>query len=232
MKLLLTSSGISNNSIKKALVDLIDKPISESRAAFVPTAIHAVSSGGRYLWESIIAQRKIGWKSVSIVELTALPSIPKGIWISELKEADVIYVDGGNTPYLSYWFKKSGFAKELPPLLKERVYVGVSAGSMVVSHKLIINQARLKESGVYADEQYNDVAPLDFGSDFTLRLIPAVVRPHLNATYFEHVTMADFKKELVDIDTPVYVIDDQTALKVVDDKIEVISEGEWKLIQR
>jgi dipeptidase E len=230
MKLLLTSLGLTNESIRTALTNLTGKSIGETRVAFVPTAMHGVPSGGQYLWDSILAQSKIGWKGVSLLELSTLSSIPKSMWLSPLEEVDVIYVDGGNTPYLSYWFKESGFAEELPTLLKKHIYVGVSAGSMVVSHSLVINQKRLKETGIYADEQYNDVAPLGFGSDFTLKLVPVLIRPHLNASYFDHVSMDEMEKACSEIHDPVYIMDDQTALKVVDQKIDVISEGEWKLL--
>ena len=232
MRLLLTSLGLTNESIRTALTELTGKPISESRAVFIPTAMHAVPGGGCYLWEDVMAQNEVGWKSLSILELSALPSIPKSMWLSSLEEVDVIYVEGGNTPYLSYWFEASGFAEELPSLLINLVYVGVSAGSLVVSHSLVINQTRLGETGVYADEQYGDVAPLGFGSDFTLRLIPAAIRPHFNASYFDGVSMEDMKKVCDKIDAPVYVIDDQTALKVVGDQIEVISEGAWELLNQ
>ena len=62
MKVLLTSAGISNTSIRNALVDLLGKPIAESSALFVPTAIYALANGG-----------KLGWKSLGGLELTALP---------------------------------------------------------------------------------------------------------------------------------------------------------------
>jgi dipeptidase E len=230
MKLLLTSLGLTNESIRTGLTELTGKPISESRVAFIPTAMHAVPGGGHYLWENVIAQHNVGWKSVSILELSALPSLPKSMWLSSLEEVDVIYVDGGNTPYLSYWFEKSGFAEELPTLINNRVYLGVSAGSIVVSHKLVINQKRLKESGIYADEQYNDIAPPGFGSDYTLKFIPAVLRPHLNAPYFDRVSIDDMVRACEGIAAPVYIIDDQTALKVIDDEIDVISEGTWTLL--
>src|SRR5262245_371927 len=232
MKLLLTSLGLTNQSIRTALTELTGKPIDASRVVFIPTAMHAVVDGGRFLWENLLAQSSVGWQSVSILELTALPSLPEGDWLPPLGEADVILVDGGNTPYLSYWFEKSVFAEKLPDLLRRSVYVGVSAGSMVVSQSLVINRARLRETGVYADEQYGDIAPAGAGSDFTLKLVPVVLRPHLNATYFDRVSMADMEEACAEIDAPVYVIDDQTALKVVDHQIEVVSEGEWKVLNR
>lgn len=230
MKLLLTSSGLSNDSIRAALAELTGKPLGETKIAFIPTAMHGILGGGPFLWEDMTAFSRLGWKSVALLELTAFPSLPKDIWLSALEDADVIYVDGGNTPYLSYWFQQSGFAAELPRLLRGRIYVGASAGSLMASHQLVINRTRLAETGVYADEQYNDVAPLGYGSDFTLGLIPVVLRPHLDAPYFEGVSMADMERACAGIDVPVYVIDDDTALKVVDTGIEVVSEGAWKLL--
>lgn len=230
MKLLLTSNGLANDSIRSALTELTGKAIHEMTAAFIPTAMHGVPGGGTYLWDDIAAMHNLGWKSVSLLELTALPSLPRDSWLPALQDADVIYVDGGNTPYLSYWFEQSGFAAELPRLLQERIYLGASAGSLMATHQLVINRARLAETGVYADEQYDDVAPLGFGSDFTLRLVPVVLRPHLDAPYFSGVSMADMERACAGIDVPVYVIDDDTALKVVNGQIEVVSEGTWKLL--
>jgi hypothetical protein len=112
-------------------------------------------------------------------------------------------VGGGNTPYLSYWFEKSGFAEKLPALLRRCVYVGVRAGSMVVSLSLVINRDGLRTTGVYADEQYGDVAPFGAGSDFTLRLIPVVLRPRLDAPYFDRVSVADMVEACAEVDVPV-----------------------------
>ena len=232
MRLLLTSLGLTNDSIRTALTELMGKPISDASLVFVPTAMHAVAEGGRYLWEDIASQTQVGWRSASLLELTALRSIPERDWLPSVQEADVIMVDGGNTPYLSYWFETSGFAEKLPTLLERCVYVGVSAGSIIVSHSLVINAEKLELTGVYSDDQYGDEAPLNFGSNFTLQLVPVVVRPHLNASYLQHVSLADMEQACAHIEAPVYAIDDQTALKVVDGHIEVVSEGEWKLLER
>ncbi len=232
MKLLLTSFGLTNASIKNALVDMIGKPVEQSKAVFVPTAMHAVPGGGGYLWDELKKQSEIGWHSLSILELTAIPSILEEHWLPALQEADVIMVCGGNTPYLSFWFEKSGFAEKLPELLKRCVYVGVSAGSMVMTHSFNINQEKLKKTGVYADDQYGDTAPPQAGSDYTLKLVDFALRPHLNADYFDHVSLRDMEKAAAKVDVQVYVIDDQTAVKVVDGRVEVVSEGEWKLFNK
>ena len=229
MRALLTSRGLTNASIRNAVVELTGKPIEETTAVFVPTAMHAVPGGGEYLWEQLAQQRQIGWKPIGILELTAVPSTGEEHWLAPLREADVIMVGGGNTPYLSHWFERSGFAGALPQLLQRSVYIGVSAGSMVLTQSFGINRERLAATGVYADDQYGDIAPRNAGSDFTLKLVPFTLRPHLNATYFDHVTLRDMEEVVGGVDVPLYAIDDQTAIKVVGDRIDVVSEGEWKL---
>lgn len=138
MKLLLTSSGISNSSIYNALVDLLGKPIEDSNALFIPTAIYPFPYGARYAWQPISGKTKspfcgLGWKSLGLLELTALPSIEKDVWLPAVQEADALLVWGGDPLYLSYWFQQSGLADLLPSLLSKIVYVGVSAGSMAAS---------------------------------------------------------------------------------------------------
>jgi dipeptidase E len=230
MKLLLTSLGLTNASIRNALVELTRKPIEETTTVFVPTAMHAIPGGGDHLWQELNDHRQIGWKPLAILELTAMPSLSEEHWLAPLRDADVIMVGGGNTPYLSYWFQKSGFADVLPDLLTRSVYIGASAGSMVMTQSFGINRERLLATGVYADEQYGDVAPMHYGSDFTMKLVPFTLRPQLNAPYFVHVTLRDMEEQAARADVPLYAIDDQTAIKVRDGRIEVVSEGEWKLI--
>jgi dipeptidase E len=232
MRLLLTSGGITNASIRSALVDLIGKPIEQSAAAFVPTAIHAMNHGGEYLFETINEQREFGWRRLSVLELAAMTTLLQAHWRSTLENVDVIVVGGGNTPYLSYWFQRSGFAEVLPELLERCVYVGISAGSMVATQSFHIDRKRLRETGVYADDQYGDIAPPQAGSDFTMRLVGFTLRPHLNAAEFDRVTRRDMEQAAAEVDVPLYAIDDQTAIKVVDDRIEVVSEGEWILLEQ
>jgi dipeptidase E len=80
MRFLLTSGGISNPSIHNALVDLLGKPIAESSALFIPTALHARSNGPALVARVIRGEIghpfcDMGWKSLGVLELTALPSI-------------------------------------------------------------------------------------------------------------------------------------------------------------
>src|SRR5580692_8938578 len=135
MNLLLTSSGIGNKSIRDALVDLLGKPIGESNALFIPTAIYPFPGGAAMAWQAICGGKasslcQLGWKSLGVLELTALPSIDKKAWIPSVENTDALLFWGGDPLYLSYWMRRSGLTDLIPSLRREIVYVGVSAGSM------------------------------------------------------------------------------------------------------
>jgi dipeptidase E len=218
MKLLLTSAGISNKSIHNTLVDLLGKPVAEARALFVPTAIYALPNGAD------IASRVIrgllgdpfcdmGWKSLGVLELTALPSVKKEHWVAMLEESDALLVGGGDCQYLTYWMRQSGLADLLPSLLEKTVYVGLSAGSMVMTR--------------YGTTYGGHTLPAD--SEKALGLVSIALHPHLDYPGFPKNTMACLEELAATIPVPSYAIDDQTAIKVVDGAVEVISEGHWKL---
>src|SRR5205823_8742606 len=97
MRVLLTSAGIRNGSIHDALVDLLDKPIAESNALFIPTAIYPFPGGPFMAWRAISSPLcELGWKSVGILELTALPSIEEAAWVPTVRDADALLVWGGD----------------------------------------------------------------------------------------------------------------------------------------
>jgi dipeptidase E len=232
MKLLLTSAGITNDSIHKALVDMLGKPVAQSNIVCIPTAIYAAPGGNGFAWRELKDLSEMGWKELAILELTTMTTIREEHWLPTLEAADLIWVGGGITLYLCYWIQTSGFAKKLPELLKKAVYVGVSAGSMVVTDSLNINRVELARTGIYYDDEYDEAAPPNAGSDRTVKLADFVIRPHLNSDYFPAATLENMENWAAKVDVPLYAIDDQTAIKVVDGKIEVISEGEWKLFER
>lgn len=225
MKLLLTSAGLGNTTIVTALERLLGKPMSEATLMYVPTALHATPGGAAYAWRMLDAVRPADWSEVGILELTALPDIPADRWLPDLEAADAIAVGGGNTPYLSHWFQRSGFAQILPGLLHRAVYIGISAGSMVAGSNLRIEPDRLARDGVYDDDLYADAAPPGAGSDGTLRLVDLAVRPHLDSPEFPNVT-ADRIARLAE--GPTYAIDDASAVVVDGETITVASEGRWR----
>ena len=232
MKFLLTSAGITNDSIHAALVDLLGKPTAEARAICVPTAIYALPGGNGYAWRMLRELADIGWHDLGVLELTTLPTILEEHWLPAVEAADIIIVGGGNSGYLCYWIEQSGFGRRLPALLQNKVYMGVSAGSLIVTHSFQIDAEVLARTGIYRDADYDEDAPPNAGSNKTLGLVDFVIRPHLNADWLPQATLDRFAKSAAKIDVPMYAFDDQTAIKVVDGNVEVISEGEWKLFDK
>lgn len=219
MKFLLTSGGINNKSIHNALVDMLGKPIADSNALCIPTAMygHPWVGPGVKAWQFISGKEEnpmvnLGWKSVGVLELTALPSIDENQWIPLVQETDVLLVSGGDALYLCHWMRQSGLAALLPSL--NSVYVGMSAGSMVLTPRI----------GEYF-VGWNP--PGD--SDETLRLVDFSIFPHLDNEMLPGNTMAAAERWAAEMQGPAYAIDDQTAIKVVDGAVEVLSEGHWKL---
>lgn len=229
-KLLLTSSGITNDSIQTALTDLLGKPIRESVAVFIPTAIYAYPFGGKAAAQQTNKLSDLGWKDFGLLELTALPDIPRDAWLPQLEEADALIVGGGNKFYLSHWMQKSGLFDLLPQLLERgKVYVGASAGSMMVTAGLNYDLDNLINTGIYYDDEFNEEMPASAGSEKTLGLLDFVIRPHFEADYFPQTTLENVEQWAAKVDVPLYALDDETALKVVDGRVDVVSEGQWKL---
>jgi len=229
MKLLLTSNGLSNDAIAQGLEDLTGKEPKDVKVAFIPTAAHPGRSDKDWLINDLYNIHKRGYY-VDVIDLTAFSP-------EKLKEAlegvDVIFVGGGNTFYLSYWMEKSGFMAMLPELLNTKVYAGISAGSMIAGQSLVLSSQALKNPTAFFDEDYEEIGPVGESSAVTLKLTDIIFRPHLNSRYFTlaRIDLLQEKIESVGIKVPVYALDDDSALKIVDNSIEVISEGEWKLLK-
>ena len=220
MKLLLTSAGIKNPSIQDALVDLLGKPIDESDALCIPTALYGhPMAGPRQAWRCISGNETgtptvgLGWKSVGVLELTALPSLDEERWAPLVRTTDVLLVEGGDAAYLCHWIRTSGLL-DLFPSLDRTVWVGVSGGSMVMT-------PRIGEDFV----SWHSPA-----GDSTLGVVDFSIFPHLDNPDLPSNTMAAAERWAADIGGPAYAIDDETAIRVVDGAVDVISEGHWRLL--
>ena len=223
MKLLLASAGITNASIRAALIDLLDKPIADSTALCIPTASYGMRDRGpAAAWRFISGQEpecpmtELGWKSVGVLELTALASLGAERWVPAVRETDVLLVNGGDPMYLHHWMVESGFATLLPSL-SDTVYVGLSAGSMVMTPRI--------------GEDFVEWRPPTGAGDATLGLVDFGIFPHLDHPALPHNRMANAERWAAGLAMPAYAIDDQTAIKVTDDGVEVISEGHWRLFE-
>jgi len=220
LRFLLTSSGIRNTSIHDALVDLLGKPIGESNALCIPTGVQPFPGGRSHVYRFISGSApgpmcELGWKSLGVLELTALPSIKEEHWIPEVEETDALLVWGGSPLYLCYWMRHSGLADVLSSLRPETVYVGTSGGAMVATPD-------------FGGETYDDSDPLT-SSDRALGLVDFSLFPHLEREDMPDTSLANIESWAARIPVPAYAIDDQTAIKVTDGAVEVVSEGRWKL---
>jgi dipeptidase E len=219
MRLLLTSAGIKNPSIHNALVDLLGKPIADCNALCIPTAGYGNPYGSPAgIWRFVSGQSAqpmvgLGWKSLGVLELPALPSIDQERWVPWIRETDVLLVNGGDALYLCHWMRQSGLA-DLLPSLPETVYVGFSAGSMVMTPRI--------------GEDFVGWKP-PTGGDETLGIVDFSIFPHVDHPDLPENTMVAAEKWAARLGGPAYAIDDDTAIKVVDGAVDVVSEGHWKL---
>jgi dipeptidase E len=220
MKYLLTSAGIMNTSIHHALEELLGKPIAQSSALVIPTAIYAYPGGATMAAQLIRGEAKsplceLGWKSLGVLELTALPSIDKDAWVPMLQETDALLVGGGDPLYLCHWMRQSGLADLFPSLQTDAVYLGVSGGSLVMAPSV--------------GEDFVHWKP-PTGGDRTLGMVDFALYPHVDHPDMPDMSLANAEKWAAGMRVPAYLMDDQTAIQVVDGVVEVISEGRWKLV--
>jgi len=196
-------------------LELLGKPFEKANLTFIPTAANVDEGNKAWLVDDMNNFRKLNFALFDSIDISA---VPKGIWLPSFKKADVLVFGGGDTYYLLNWIKNSGLAKILPELLKTKVYVGISAGSMVTAKNI-----SLATAGILYYEKYGK-----FKDRKGLSLVDFEVRPHLNSEWFPKVRLPYLKKLAEKIPYSFYAIDDNTAIKVVDNKVTVISEGEWK----
>jgi len=218
MKLLLTSAGIKNESIRAALLDLLGKPIEECDALAIPTASYGHNSfaGARRFvaGESHCPMVELGWKSVGLLELAALPTLDRERWVPAVEAADVFLANGGDALYLAHHMRASGLVDLLPSL--NAVWCGFSAGSMAMTPRIGDDFKVWEPPG---------------GGDKALGVVDFAIFPHLDHPDLPENTMADAERWFSGLDVPAYAIDDDTAIVWVDGAVEVVSgTGHWKLL--
>ncbi|HEY4521910.1 MAG TPA: Type 1 glutamine amidotransferase-like domain-containing protein [Candidatus Paceibacterota bacterium] len=214
MKLLLTSSGITNDSIANALFELVGKKPEQTKVVFIPTASNVEVGDKGWLINDLVNLQKRGFEEIDIVDISA---VEEKVWRPKLEKADILFFEGGNAYHLMEWIKKSGLAKMLPKLLETKVYVGVSAGSMVTGKDLALNISHI----VYG-EDFDKTEEME-----ALHYVDFYFLPHLNSVFFQNSRKDIIENATKGIPDTVYAMDDQSALKVVDGTVTVVSEGEW-----
>jgi dipeptidase E len=220
MKLLLTSAGIRNASIHAALLELLGKPIADCHALCIPTALYGHPQGTpENTWRFIAGTQastpmcELGWKSVGVLELTALPSMDRARWEGWVRQTDVLLVNGGDALYLAHWMRQSSLA-DLLQTLPDLVWVGLSAGSMVMAPRV--------------GEAFIETRPPLTGEDRALGVVDFAIFPHLDYPGWPDNSLAAAEVWAAGMGCPAYAIDDETAIQVVDGRVKVVSEGHWK----
>jgi dipeptidase E len=221
--MLLTSNGIRNDKLRSALADLIGKRFGSAKVVFVPTASAAQAGDHGWLVEDLSRLYALRWQELNVLDLNSLPA---PLVLERLRNADVIYVEGGNHYHLANSIAVHGFAAELTDLLESKVYVGVSAGSMIFSRNLsertgeaFDEQDDLRILGEARAQAYSPVGLFDW-----------YLKPHLNSRGFPGRTPAWFEKAAAHLDFPVYAVDDDSAVRVRGDVVDVVSDGRWLLL--
>jgi len=243
VRALLTSAGITNDSISDALVELLGKPIAECTALFIPTAIYPFPGGsygaGRAIWGEAASQLcDLGWKSLGLLELTALPHLDEAAWVPTVRDADALLAWGGDPLFLASWMRRSGLTDLLPTLRPEAVYVGVSAGSIAVTSTFVetYSEPPRAEDGALKSQAVVFSTP-DGHLDRLLvtgqgaGLVDFAVIPHYQHPNHLDASTVNAERWAARIPAPTYAIDDDSAVRVVDGVAEVVSEGRWKLFQ-
>lgn len=218
MKLLLTSAGITNKSIAESVISLVGKPAGEISVLFIPTAANTVGGDKGWLIDNLDDFKKQEYKSVDILDIAG---VPEKVWRPRMETADLICFGGGNEQYLAKIMRESSVDKVLPELLKNRVYMGISAGSMVVGQFLSHDLMKV----VYPEEVFEELSQ-------PLAYVDCLFIPHLNSDYFTQVRKEVLEKYKADFTSSLYACDDNSALKIVDGNIEVVSEGETLVLNK
>ncbi|WP_412542808.1 Type 1 glutamine amidotransferase-like domain-containing protein [Longispora sp. K20-0274] len=243
MRALLTSAGIRNATVHAALVELLGKPVAESNALFIPTAIYPFPGGPGMAYRAVSGQGPsplcgLGWKSLGILELTALASIEEDAWVPAVRDADALLVWGGDPLFLAQWMRRSGLTALLPTLRPEAVYVGVSAGSIAAASTFVETYREpprgtdgpLKSEDIVFGTPEGDVDRLLVTGEGA-GLVDFAVIPHLENPNHPDASLANAEKWAARIPAPTYAIDDESAVRVVDGTVRVVSEGQWRLFQ-
>lgn len=231
MKLLLTSQMIHNQSIGSAFRDLLDKPFSEASVAYIITSHNAARHEKSWLAENMNSLYSLGWKEFFVIDVAGADGLPQDQRMVQIEQADAIVVGGGANFFLSYWLEESGLIAKLPELLKTKVYVGASAGSMIAQENLATASQALHEfSQGNWDIDFSTLGYEGRRSTATLGLVDFLICPHYGSGK-EYMT-SELLQELANRQQKaIYALDDESAVVINGDDVRVVSEGLWNKIE-
>ncbi len=205
--MLLTSAGLSNKTIVHGLESLVNKPFSELNLAYIPTAANVETGNKDWLIDDLVRTKNLGFKTMDIVDISA---VNRDTYKSRLDYADIIMVGGGNTFHLMYWAQKTG----LKEFIKNKIYIGISAGSCIAGPTIYNSVQNLFEE----KNEYNQ--------KIGLGLVNFQFIPHFNSDYFPKIRKEYLAEAAKLVSDSIYACDDQSAVMINGDAIEILSEGQ------
>lgn len=230
MRLLLTAESIHNKTIERALRELLEKPSRECKLVYITTSQNAAVGDKSWFIENVNNAYNVGWKSFELIDIAAMIDLPKEMWWDRIEAADVIFMGGGANFYLGYWLERSGLMQALPRLLKSKVYVGSSAGSMILSKTIMTASQPLKRLAAGANNvSLQELGPEGQRSPNSLQLVDFAIRPHYTSTNYPYITDGLLQKTADEANCKIYALDNDSALKITDETVEIVSEGRWKI---
>ncbi len=228
MKLLLTAESIHNKTIANALRSLLGKPSKECSLVYISTSQNAAKGNKTWFVENLNDAFNIGWKSFEIIDVAAMIDLPKNMWWGRLESADVIFMGGGANFYLGYWLEKSGIAAALPRWLETKVYIGSSAGSMILTPSLVTASKPMEQLANDDEIDMKSMGPEGQRSASALGIVDFLIRPHYTSPNYPYITDGVLQKAANLGGRSLYAIDNDTAIAIDGDVVKVISEGQWK----
>ena len=220
-----------NQSIAAALHALLGRPTKECVAVYVTTSQNGAVGDKSWFIRNLNDCFNLGWSSFELVDVAAMIDLPKPMWWDRIAMADVLFMGGGANHYLGYWLERSGLAEALPKFLESKVYVGASAGSIVLTNSTLGGSQTLRQLADGLPVQPEVLGPEGQRSAKTLKLVDIELRPHYQAANYSFITDELLQKAADFSGHKLYALDDDSALTVVDGTIEVVSEGTWRLFE-
>lgn len=215
MKLVLTSSDITNKKIYNEVLKLVGKPANKISVAVLTEASAVEQSDKRWLIDGCSKLSKTFGGKIDIVNLLALDIFEVEKRISE---CDIIYCFGGSTEWLKIVFDKTGFSKLLPKLLKNKVWIGSSAGSMILGRMPTTET----QDYIYSVDNY-------YGVNDYLAFVEFSIIPHMFSDYVKDDSFEKCVTESKKQSCPVYVLSDNSAVVVNNNKTYLVGEQCYKL---
>lgn len=217
MKLLLTSKGITNKSIEKEFVRLLDKNLDKSTIGYIPTAGLFSANDKKWFVDEMLTFRNLEPKEFIIIDFNLLER--KEI-LTRIDRCDALAFSGGDSSVLLHAIDKKDLRDELYKFSQTKLYCGVSASSHIVSKDLTLSNKEKIEC------YYNTTG---YRSDKALGWVDFYVRAHYLEERYPDLTEDYLQEQANNIRGEIYGIDDQSAISIEDSKIEIISEDKAKL---